>query len=101
MASKTRRRPPALYADPTFAPQRSGVFRPNYSDLETIIRTAAPFLVWSSGHDERTQGAVAATAPVPRSGPTGYRRNRIFGRRSHWLAFLSISGPGGAVRSIT
>lgn len=34
--------PPALYADPTFARSTLG-FSPEYSDLETIIRTAAPF----------------------------------------------------------
>ncbi|UXN61639.1 UDP-glucose 4-epimerase GalE [Phyllobacterium zundukense] len=34
--------PPALYADPTFARSTLG-FTPEYSDLETIVRTAAPF----------------------------------------------------------
>jgi UDP-arabinose 4-epimerase len=34
--------PPALYADPTFARSVLG-FSAEYSDLETIIRTAAPF----------------------------------------------------------
>src|SRR5262249_28847852 len=34
--------PPALYADPAFARQALG-FAPEYSDLDTIIRTAAPF----------------------------------------------------------
>jgi UDP-arabinose 4-epimerase len=34
--------PPALYADPTFARSALG-FAPEYSDLETIVRTAAPF----------------------------------------------------------
>jgi len=34
--------PPALYADPTFARSVLG-FSPEYSDLETIVRTAAPF----------------------------------------------------------
>lgn len=34
--------PPALYADPAFA-QRVLGFSPEYSDLDTIIRTAAPF----------------------------------------------------------
>ena len=34
--------PPALYADPSFAQKTLG-FAPEYSDLDTIIRTAAPF----------------------------------------------------------
>jgi UDP-arabinose 4-epimerase len=34
--------PPALYADPTFA-QQALHFSTEYSDLETIVRTAAPF----------------------------------------------------------
>lgn len=34
--------PPALYADPAFARRTLG-FSPEYSDLDTIIRTAAPF----------------------------------------------------------
>ncbi|AZN98276.1 UDP-glucose 4-epimerase GalE [Mesorhizobium sp. M9A.F.Ca.ET.002.03.1.2] len=34
--------PPALYADPTLARETLG-FSPRYSDLETIVRTAAPF----------------------------------------------------------
>jgi UDP-arabinose 4-epimerase len=34
--------PPALYADPTFA-QQALRFSAEYSDLETIVRTAAPF----------------------------------------------------------
>ncbi|MGI6852319.1 UDP-glucose 4-epimerase GalE [Mesorhizobium sp. 1B3] len=34
--------PPVLYADPTFAAEKLG-FRAVYSDLDTIIRTAAPF----------------------------------------------------------
>lgn len=34
--------PPALYADATLAHQTLG-FLPRYSDLETIVRTAAPF----------------------------------------------------------
>ncbi|EHK54232.1 UDP-glucose 4-epimerase GalE [Allomesorhizobium alhagi] len=34
--------PPALYADPTFA-QQALRFSTEYSDLETIVRTAAPF----------------------------------------------------------
>ncbi|RFB79843.1 UDP-glucose 4-epimerase GalE [Methylovirgula sp. 4M-Z18] len=34
--------PPALYADPTLARSVLG-FAPKYSDLDTIIRTAAPF----------------------------------------------------------
>ena len=34
--------PPALYADPSFARSAIG-FSPEYSDLETIVRTAAPF----------------------------------------------------------
>jgi UDP-arabinose 4-epimerase len=34
--------PPALYADPTLARNLLG-FTPRYSDLETIVRTAAPF----------------------------------------------------------
>jgi UDP-arabinose 4-epimerase len=34
--------PPALYADPSFARSTLG-FSPEYSDMETIVRTAAPF----------------------------------------------------------
>ncbi|MBB4568781.1 UDP-glucose 4-epimerase GalE [Rhizobium leucaenae] len=34
--------PPALYTDPTFARETLG-FSPEYSDVETIIKTAAPF----------------------------------------------------------
>jgi UDP-arabinose 4-epimerase len=34
--------PPALYADPAFAREVLG-FSPEYSDIDTIIRTAAPF----------------------------------------------------------
>ncbi|UCA46046.1 MULTISPECIES: UDP-glucose 4-epimerase GalE [Pseudochrobactrum] len=34
--------PPALYADPALARHMLG-FEPQYSDLETIVRTAAPF----------------------------------------------------------
>ena len=34
--------PPALYADPTLARETLG-FSPRYSDLDTIVRTAAPF----------------------------------------------------------
>ncbi|MDW6023477.1 UDP-glucose 4-epimerase GalE [Mesorhizobium sp. BAC0120] len=34
--------PPALYADPTLAREALG-FSPRYSDLDTIVRTAAPF----------------------------------------------------------
>jgi len=34
--------PPALYADPSLARQMLG-FSPRYSDLDTIVRTAAPF----------------------------------------------------------
>ncbi|MDX3975771.1 UDP-glucose 4-epimerase GalE [Shinella sp.] len=34
--------PPALYADPTLAAEKLG-FKTVYSDLDTIIRTAAPF----------------------------------------------------------
>ncbi len=34
--------PPALYTDPAFARSALG-FSPEYSDLETIVRTAAPF----------------------------------------------------------
>ncbi|MFS8113771.1 UDP-glucose 4-epimerase GalE [Rhizobium jaguaris] len=34
--------PPALYADPTFARETLG-FSPEYSDIDTVIRTAAPF----------------------------------------------------------
>ncbi|MGO4569773.1 UDP-glucose 4-epimerase GalE [Rhizobium sp. 2YAF20] len=41
--------PPALYADPTFARRVLG-FSAEYSDLETIIRTAAPFF----GLEQRT-----------------------------------------------
>jgi len=34
--------PPSLYADPTFAAEKLG-FQAIYSDLDSIIRTAAPF----------------------------------------------------------
>ena len=34
--------PPALYTDPTFAREALG-FSPEYSDIDTIIKTAAPF----------------------------------------------------------
>ncbi|MEK1853717.1 MAG: UDP-glucose 4-epimerase GalE [Phyllobacterium sp.] len=34
--------PPALYADPAFARRALG-FSPEYSDIDTIVRTAAPF----------------------------------------------------------